>query len=161
MWESADAQACPLVLDEVGPSEEDKMERTSDYITSHFDPQSHKSCPSTDFPDQVAIKAHSPKSQPPANETLFSPRNSFNPEHRTPAFPNETSYANVTSHPDIFDYVYVPPAVKMENQASHRAPDQQSDSKECQSNLNKSAQPFYPKSMPTASYSAPTTEHLA
>ncbi|XP_042281759.1 uncharacterized protein LOC121906755 [Thunnus maccoyii] len=161
VWELADAQAYPLVLDEVGPSEEDKMERTSDYITSHFDPQSHKSCPSTDFPDQVAIIAHSPKSQPPANETLFSPRNPFNPEHRTPAFPNETSYANVTSHSDIFDYVYVPPAVKMENQASHRAPDQQSDSKECQSNLNKSAQPFYPKSMPTASYSAPTTEHLA
>lgn len=161
VWESADAQAHPLFLDEVGPSEEDKMERTSEYITSHFDPQSHKSCPATDFSDQVAIKAHSPKSQPPANETLFSPRNPFNPQHQTPAFANETSYANVTSHHDFLDYVYAPPVVKMENQATHRASDQQRDSKECQSNLNKSAQPFYPMSMPTASYSAPTTEHLA
>ncbi|KAI7808136.1 hypothetical protein IRJ41_016509 [Triplophysa rosa] len=67
VWEAADATENYVVLNEVGPSEEDKMERTVEYITSHFNPQSYKGHLSTDSPAQAAIKASQSPNQPPGN----------------------------------------------------------------------------------------------
>ncbi|XP_051244002.1 uncharacterized protein LOC127356365 [Dicentrarchus labrax] len=123
VWEAADATENYVLLGEVGPSEEDKMLQTEEYITSHFNPQSYKGHPSTDSPAQAAIKASQSPSQPPG--------------------------------------VYVPPSVKIENQAPHGESDRQRDSTMSHTNLNRSSQPFYPQSAPTTSHSGPTTEHLA
>ncbi|KAI7804924.1 hypothetical protein IRJ41_023810 [Triplophysa rosa] len=123
VWEAADATENYVVLNEVGPSEEDKMERTEEYITSHFNPQLYKGHLSTYSPAQAAIKASQSPSQPPG--------------------------------------VYVPPSVKIENQAPHGESDRQRDSTMSHTNSNRSTQPFYPQGAPTASHSGPTTEHLA
>lgn len=162
VWEAADAMKHVMLLDEAGPSEEDKMERTSDYVTSHFNPNSHKTHPSTNSPTQATIKAHPSTSQPPAKETSLSPHNPFNTICQPPAFPNETSYANDISHHALAnDDVYVPPAIQVENQALQRGSDHQRNPGIYYSNLNESAQPFYPQYIPTASHTAPITEHFA
>lgn len=166
VWEAADAMQNCAVLDEVGPSEEDKMERTSEYIQSHFDPHSGKSHLSTNSPVQAATNSSPSKCRPPANDTFqVSPNNPFISRWRPSIFPNEPSHANNTSHPalanDGFDYVYMPPAIKVENQAPHGEYDHWRNSKMCHTDLKESAQPFHPQRMPTANNCAPATEHLA
>ena len=123
VWEAADGMEKYMLVDEVGPSEEDKMRRTKEYITSHFDPHSYKGHPSNDPPAQPAIKATQSTCQPPD--------------------------------------LYVPPGVKIENQAPHGESDQQRGSKVNHTDSNRSAQPFYPQRAPTAPYTGPMVEHLA
>ncbi|CAL8260137.1 unnamed protein product [Boreogadus saida] len=122
VWEAADGVENDMLVEEVGPSEEDKMGRTEEYIRSHFDPHSHKGHPSTDPPAQPAIKATQSTCQPPD--------------------------------------LYVPPGVKIENQAPHGESDQQRGSKVSHTDSNRSAQSFYPQRAPTAPYTGPTAEHL-
>lgn len=56
----------------------------SDYIISHFDSLSKERGPYTDCTIQEAVNPHMSISQPTQNETVFSPRNPFNPECQIP-----------------------------------------------------------------------------
>lgn len=117
VWEVADAMENRVIMDEAGPSEEDKIEWTSEDVQTHFDPHSRESHPPTDSPAQAAINATPLTCQPPANDTFqVSPNNPFISRWRPSVFPNKPSHANNNSHPvlanDGFDYMYVPPAIK-------------------------------------------------
>lgn len=139
------------------------MERTSEYVQSHFDPHQHISHPPNDSPVQAAITTSPSTFQLPAIDTFkVSPNNPFISRWLPSVFPNEPSHANNISHPELtydnFDYAYIPP--KVENQASNGEGGPQRNSKTCHTDWNVSAQPFHPQCVSTTDYSAPATEHL-
>jgi len=130
-----------------------------------------KSHPPSDSPEQEAINARPSTSQPPANDTFQGiPNNTSSARRRLSYFLNEPpSHAYNNSHPalsnDGFDYAYVPPAIKRENKAPQGERDHRNKMcvthKMCHTDLNTSAQPFHPQSMPAANHGALATEHLA
>lgn len=72
VWEADTKKKWPLLDVE----EEDKMERTTEYINSHFNLESSKSHPPIDATARADIKASRASYQPSANKTCqLSPEN--------------------------------------------------------------------------------------
>ncbi|XP_028822925.1 uncharacterized protein LOC114778148, partial [Denticeps clupeoides] len=143
VWEAADVMRNCLLLDEAGPSEEDKMERTSDYVADHFN--SHT--------ENKGLQAHC-SIQEAVNPRTVSPHNPFYQGC-------QTLYADIVNqHTPKNDRVYVTSANRMDNRTAHVQSSQQNSQNECHSTSNKSTQPFFPHHMSTASHSTPTAGHL-
>lgn len=156
VWEAADAMKNCLLLDETGPSEEDKIERTNNYIASPFDPNSPKSHPPPDLSAQTPNIAYQCTSQPPVNETACNPHNPFNQKSWMHVFQNDPSYSSNVHRS----------ALNHDNFDCHTS----HHTILCMKNLTEilkhvtsltPAQPFYPQSSPTGFQSASSTEHLA
>lgn len=157
VWESADTIAKCILLDETSASGEDKMERTSEYVQTHFGP--------TSSTKRAATKACSQAFQPAADGTLiFSPNNPFSPYRQVHVPSHEPRQANnignVNISEDVLDDTYVPPAVKLSyGETLTDREDAQVDSKKFHTDLNISAPCYYPQLKPDQGVSA--TEHLA
>ena len=154
VWESAHTMERCILLDETGPSEEDKIERTSKYVQAHFAP--------TSSPERAATKASPQTFQPATAATLcFSPNNPFSSSRQVPVSSHEPPQANNTGNVDLVvdgpDYAYVPPAVKLSD--IFGIEDAQVNSKTFHTDLNVSAPHFFPQLK--TDQSVRTTEHLA
>lgn len=143
-----------LLLDKAGPSEEDKMEQTSNYIADHFNSHTEKKGLHAYCTIQEAVNPQM-ITPPTQNERAVSPHNPFYLGCRT-------SYVNIVNHHNPMNdkYVCVTPAKRMDNQAAHVESSQQSSPNECHSTSNKLTQSFFPHHMLTASHSTPTAGHL-
>ncbi|XP_063733027.1 uncharacterized protein LOC134860115 [Eleginops maclovinus] len=154
VWESAVSGSNNyIVLDETNSTEQSKLERTSEYIQTHFH--------STNSVQQTAMKASSPPTQPITYATLsYSPNNPFVSRHQPPVF----SYDS-TNNVDFTDYDldYAPPAAKesvSQNPFTREGPRVIPKTLTSQiSDLNIGAPSFNPQ--PTNTQSMPATEHLA
>lgn len=129
VWE--DAMDNFVILDEAGPSEKDKLERTSEYVQSQYDIYSGETHPRTKSLRQAAMNASSQVSQLPANETLEYSYNPFLPTWQPPVRPKEPSYANNTTNPALANYgsenVQSPSAIKVESQVPRKKTDHQAN----------------------------------
>ncbi|KAG1953436.1 hypothetical protein F2P79_009964 [Pimephales promelas] len=110
VWESADSIAKCILLDETGSSGEDKMERTSEYVQTHFGP--------TSSPKREAMNTCSQAFQPATDGALiFSPNNAFSSYQQVPVSSHEPRQANNIGNGNLsedgLDDVYVPPAAKL------------------------------------------------
>lgn len=56
LWETAEAMDTLVILDEIGPSEDDKMEGTNEYIQAHFSPKAERSQLQHDSPPQPGMQ---------------------------------------------------------------------------------------------------------
>lgn len=157
VWESADKIAKCILLDETSASGEDKMERTSEYVQTHFDPTSSARRALTEDCSQTFL--------PVADGALiFSPNNPFSPYRQDHVPSHEVRQANnignVNLLEDGLDGAYVPPAVKLSyGKTLTDREDAQVDSKKFHTDLNISAPCYYPQLKPDQGVSA--TEHLA
>ncbi|XP_062417991.1 uncharacterized protein LOC134102933 [Pungitius pungitius] len=164
VWE--DAMDNFVVLDEAGPSEKDKLERTSEYVQSQYELHSGETHPRTRSLRQAAMNASSQVSQLPTDETHQGySSNPFSPTWQPPVSPKEPSYAKNITNPALANYgsenVQTPSAIKVERQVPRKETDHQTNINMRNAYSNNPPQPSLPHFISTASHGAPGAEHLA
>lgn len=133
MWKAADVQENYVLVDEAGPSEEEKMQRTRDYVQSQTSAQ-------------PLVQA--------ASYTSFS-------EHQAPVHPRGPDPSNLPSAKVGSGDVYGPPAVKVEAETPYGERELLRNTRFSHNEFNENQRTAHPQFSQAAKHDAPATEHLA